>query len=475
MSPWQSRTDDNAGACKPLLLPLREREPRRNDRRTRTYTRPVQHVPVNAVGDRDLARGDGDTWAPQLQAIVDEASRIVGRPMIIDDRQLRLVVHTKHGEDDVDRTRLLSIMKQPLPPERVGWLEQHGLWSADQPIRIPPNDELGFHARAIAPIRCQGHHFGSLCCVDSDETLTDDDLERMSAFADEAAVVLYRQMLVSDLARSRERELLRDVLSEDEVIRREAAAQLAELTLFAADGRVVVLVIPTEHSDSTPAPESSRVAFEAALMRVRRHLAPGQCLHLVRPPHALLLVSVGDPGVRAKGVVAFARDVHGEITKARAGDDEGRSHVVAVGPVVRDAAHALTSYRRALRAANVANTVSTFGDVVCWDDLGIYQMLTETPIELLGPNALHPGLRALLEDPHSEDLLATLERYLDLAGDIQRAAQSLYLHRTTLYHRLRRVERIAGADLRKGDDRLALHLSLKIARLQGMTWSQADG
>jgi DNA-binding PucR family transcriptional regulator len=81
----------------------------------------------------------------------------------------------------------------------------------------------------------------------------------------------------------------------------------------------------------------------------------------------------------------------------------------------------------------------------------------------------------VLSDPRTRHLVATLERYLDFAGDTRKTAGSLYLHRTSLYQRLRRVERLAGVDLANGDDRLALHLSLKLARLQGMTWADQDG
>jgi DNA-binding PucR family transcriptional regulator len=59
----------------------------------------------------------------------------------------------------------------------------------------------------------------------------------------------------------------------------------------------------------------------------------------------------------------------------------------------------------------------------------------------------------------------TLEAYLDRAGDAQAAAAALFVHRTTLYHRLRRIERIAGVDLRDGDDRLLLHMALRLRAL----------
>jgi sugar diacid utilization regulator len=430
---------------------------------------------VETGSDRGIVEGDGGSPSSQLQAIVDEASRVLERPIAIDDRHLRLLAYTQHAEDEVDRYRLMSIMKQPLPAEVFEWLDRHGAWSSEGPLRIPSSDRLEFDARVGAPIRCQDHHLGWVWCTDRDQTMTDGDLERMAAFADEAALVLYREMLLLDLDRSRERELLRDIMSPDEGIRREAAWQLAELDLFTAGGRVVVLVIPLDHGDDDRSPEDARIAVEALLMRVRRHLAPKHGLHLVRPGHALVLMSLADPGIRASGVPVLAERIRQEIVTSLPAREDGQRQIVAVGGVARGLTHAVKSYEQALRAADVAATVSTFGEVVCWDDLGIYQMLAQIPVDVLGANALHPGLGRLLEDPRSRDLLATLERYLDYAGDVQETAASLYLHRTTLYHRLRRIESVAQVDLHNGDDRLALHLSLKLARLQGMSWPTAAG
>ena len=74
-----------------------------------------------------------------------------------------------------------------------------------------------------------------------------------------------------------------------------------------------------------------------------------------------------------------------------------------------------------------------------------------------------PGVAGAVEV--GPELVETLEAYLDRAGDARAAAAALFIHRTTLYHRLRRIERIAGVDLRDGDDRLLLHMALRIRRL----------
>ncbi|WP_262380136.1 PucR family transcriptional regulator [Nonomuraea sp. PA05] len=61
----------------------------------------------------------------------------------------------------------------------------------------------------------------------------------------------------------------------------------------------------------------------------------------------------------------------------------------------------------------------------------------------------------------------TLEAFLDNAGDVQLTAEQMFVHRTTLYYRLQRIEELTGVQLASGEDRLAFHLGLKVARLLG--------
>ena len=98
-----------------------------------------------------------------------------------------------------------------------------------------------------------------------------------------------------------------------------------------------------------------------------------------------------------------------------------------------------------------------------WDRLGAYQLLAP----LAGTPPPEP-LQRLLAHPDAEPLTATLEAYLDRAGDARGAAAALFIHRTSLYHRLRRIEAITGASLRDGDDRLLLHIGLRVRRLRGL-------
>lgn len=97
----------------------------------------------------------------------------------------------------------------------------------------------------------------------------------------------------------------------------------------------------------------------------------------------------------------------------------------------------------------------------------MYRLLSRLSPGELAIDALPPGLAALLDADGCEELVTTLESYLDNGGAVKETAAKLYLHRGSLYHRLSRIEKIAGVDLTNGEDRLLLHLGLKAARLLG--------
>jgi hypothetical protein len=132
-----------------------------------------------------------------------------------------------------------------------------------------------------------------------------------------------------------------------------------------------------------------------------------------------------------------------------------------------------TQVRTAARAADQAGLLM-FGDM-----LG-ERMASGVLAHLLSPmDELRADAMRHIDDSGLLGLcgpvIATLETYLDLAGDAKASAERLSLHRGTLYYRLQKAERIAGVDLRSGCDRLALHLGFKLARLIGLYPKQVPG
>jgi hypothetical protein len=404
----------------------------------------------------------------ELQRVVDALGASLERSVALDDTGMRLQVHSAHY-GVVDEARTTSLLERRAPAPAVAWVLAQGIATAAGPVRLPAHPDLGLLARVCVPVRCQDLLLGYLWLIDPDEQapLPDASLAAAAEAAEQLGVLLYREQLLHELERGRERELLRDLLADEPVARAHAAQELRDTGLFRGRGPVVsvaVRVVPADRrTPRARRAEGLDVLLGSALDALRGHLPPGHLLSLVRPDHGLAVLA---PPLGAPGLGALAQRLHDAVVRGLAREGQEWRVLVGTGDPQPELEQAVASYRHAIEATGVAEVVTTYGPVVDWTTLGIYRTLARLPAEDLSPEAVHPGLAALLaaEGP----LLETLECYLDRAGDAQRTSAALGIHRTSLYYRLTRIEELTGADLREGDDRLALHLGLKMARLAGM-------
>lgn len=394
----------------------------------------------------------------ELQRLTDRLGEQLSRSVAIDDPALRLLTHSPH-HGAVDQQRLNAILHRRTDTKSTAWAIRHGIDRAAGRVRVPANPATGMFSRICLPLRYQGSLLGYLWILDRDQTLAASELAEADAAAAAAAQVLHGERLQRELERSRERELLRDVLEDDEHIRIAAVRALVAESLIETGSRRVQLIVLdiTESADH----DGNDGAAELALTRVRQHLPARHSLHLVRPDHAILVVATASP--------AATVDVAGRLRTAFAEQllaGEKRGVRVTIGePGRMQDVH--RSYGQAMLAVRVGRLLD-LGPVIDWSTLGIYRLLAELPQHLITTDALHPALTELVAaDPHGL-LLQTLEAFLDLAGDVKATAEQLFVHRATLYHRLGRIEQIGRVSMRNGSDRLALHLGLKLGRLAGL-------
>jgi hypothetical protein len=115
-------------------------------------------------------------------------------------------------------------------------------------------------------------------------------------------------------------------------------------------------------------------------------------------------------------------------------------------------------------AAEVAAHVPAFGGTADWGELGSYAVFQYLPRDKAAPERICPGITALLAE-RTGMYEATVRAYLDSGANAQQTAALLHIHRTTLYWRLARVADLLSVDLSSGEDRLKLHLALKLAAL----------
>jgi purine catabolism regulator len=101
-----------------------------------------------------------------------------------------------------------------------------------------------------------------------------------------------------------------------------------------------------------------------------------------------------------------------------------------------------------------------------WHDLGaetlLLSMRDEDALRLYSDRVLG----GIVDDPrYGEELVRSLEAFIQHHGQWERAARELYCHRHTLRYRMRRIEELTGRDLSKANDRIEFWLALRAREL----------
>lgn len=127
------------------------------------------------------------------------------------------------------------------------------------------------------------------------------------------------------------------------------------------------------------------------------------------------------------------------------------------------------AYREAKDAIGIANELGDRDKTTFYGDLKLFQLLLalkERNLDQL-KRFYRDTLGNLVEHDGRKqgDLIRTLNGFFEANGNLAKAATDLDVHRNTLVYRLERIEELTGMKLDDPDNRLILHLALKIQRV----------
>jgi|SRR6185437_10097351 len=380
----------------------------------------------------------------QIQALVDELAARLGRAVLVDDRDLRLVAASRDF-GDADPARVWSLLHRRTRPEDVGHEE---IIRLPGPGYVPENPAAELWQRLCVPVRCQGLLLGFVWVTDRYGEMAPEQVTDVTGTAARIGVLLHDRLVAGERDRVLHRELVEGLLSRDAATRDEAWDEAVDRGLLDDGGHLAVLFVRRGASGDAP----PGTAFLPDVERLARDQPGLRALAATWPRRAIALVT-GRAGEDLDGPV---RALAGEIGKA------GPWRVAVGGPVPGPA-----GLPAARRQADIALSTLRTAGVACWAELSADALLAQFPRQLWANALLPAGIARLLADPSVSVLLPTLSAFLDCAGEAQRTAAQLQVHRTTLYYRLGRIEQISGLSLRDGRDRLLAHLALRLCQLHG--------
>jgi purine catabolism regulator len=163
--------------------------------------------------------------------------------------------------------------------------------------------------------------------------------------------------------------------------------------------------------------------------------------------------------VAAEGLdpIELARKIRGELA-ARFGEVSAAASRPAATHSLRLSFH---EARCALEAARLRNGDAP--EVASHADLGAFQLL----LSLQDDDALISYCRSVLgpleqgEGDYGDELVRSLDAFIEHNGHWEKAAGALYCHRHTLRYRIRRAEQLTGRDFSNARDRIEFWLALR--------------
>jgi purine catabolism regulator len=319
----------------------------------------------------------------------------------------------------------------------------------------------------LAPVAVGEAILGYLAILEEGGAVPSEDVDLQVAqhAATVYALAMMRERMASEVAQQLRDELFEGLLhgrAQDEHVAIERAVRLGYDPRRTY--RVLVLVAD-DPANREQKPES---------LTRRRHLLEGLAeLFKRRAPGAIgmarrddLVVLVPEPEL-ANG---HARRLSAPAELGRIAVQQAEAVVptwqvtVGLGDVCRTATEIARSHEQALRAVDTARRFGRRGDVVTFEELGLYRLLfhVKEPAELRGFVDQVLGPLLAYDQRHQAHLVVTLSTYLARNGNLQATARELSLHVNSVAYRLQRVQTIAGLNLEQAEDRLLAQVALKI-------------
>jgi sugar diacid utilization regulator len=408
-----------------------------------------------------------DTAEATLQEIVDDLAAVTRHPVIVTDEQFNLRAHSPHGQT-TDAATCNCILDRAYPTTAVQHFRAHRVEELHEPTMIPGLRGDALSKRICLPARWRQRLLGYVWLLCDDVSLAADDLERCQRAVELIAVAMQSESRNLEQRQHVDQRLLTRLLNSKLDERRRAADELvaAGRVRSSSQPAAVVVLAVSSMTSATLSSTQGRLALNEALDGVRRVGGGARTLLGFEGEDAVAVVTTDSRQTMEVDAARIAGRLHALLAEAVA-DLHGGTPLVAIGGT-RSLLELDISLEQARAGVSAARVDERHGPIAHWDNIGVFRALTQLGGDALGsPADVHPGLAALLEHRSAVSLIGTLERYLDLGAEASITAAALHLHRSSLYYRLEKCQSVAGVDLRNGEDRLALHLAIKLARLRG--------
>ncbi|MNR82002.1 Purine catabolism regulatory protein [compost metagenome] len=389
------------------------------------------------------------------------ASRLDG-PVLVEDRQFNLMV-ASNPQSFQSETYELVVGSNGTPMAILKVLEDDGTLRAlrnDKSPVILPAGEGHAEVRHIFPVVVGGEICGFLSHVETGRPLGSEGSSILLHATHAVAIELLKQKGIAENEQKMRRDFFRDLLFSNGNISPETLHRRATYLGYQLSSSYWVLVV---EYDVVPNEELLPDEVKRLASTLNSLLSFRQALVITQTQGATILYPVKEGQPTLEKVQHLAETIRQKVS----GTTEGWTVSIGVGMLYPDLLSIPRAYREAQHAVKIGRALGGTHSITSFSELGIYRMLLQFA-ESRNPNEFFcEALERLLEYDQQADkeLVKTLRAFLECNGNLTETSDRLFIHRNTLKYRLERIRDITQIDLDDSENRLMLHLGLKMNQI----------
>lgn len=397
-------------------------------------------------------------------AITRALAELVDRPVVLLDTLLRPVSFELRPQSSPDAASPAGLLWDP-SQAYVGRVLQT-MAAERRAMRLPPLPAWGVsHGCVLAPVVAGDATLGFLAILEpeasDDAGPAETDLLAAQHAASVYALALMRERLAAEVTTELRDELLEGLLIgqvTDDQATRERARRLGydesltyQALVLIPDGGLAGQGLLGQEARAA----ASRRRVLDSVAQLVRDRAPQAIVSRRRDEVAVLAPQGPQPSPAELGriVSLYARSMYPDWPLT-----------IGVGGVCGAPREIARSYAQARRAADVALRFGRRGEIVSFDDLGLYRLLFQIEDRAELRAFVEQVLGPLIEydRKHKTDFLRTIKTYLAKDNSLQETAKELFVHVNTASYRLQRIQAITGLNLSRTEDCLLARVALMV-------------
>jgi purine catabolism regulator len=393
-----------------------------------------------------------------LESVAKFLGRHLNQTLLIEDKQFNLLAYAQAGTTTEPLLDELIANKGTPVTLMKKWEEDGTLKTLRKdklPVTIAP-ERAGGPARTVYPVVVSGEVFGFFSVLSS-TPLTDHDRLIVDNGITAVAIELLKQKGATESEQKMKRDFFRDLLIANTAAMTETLRRRATYLGYPLNASYWVINVEfddVKNDDILPEDINRLVGILNSLLSFRQAVVVNQA----QGASILYPVKEGQPNLDK--IRHLAKAIHQKVT----GSSPTWSVSIGVGQQYPELLSVPKAYKEAQHALKIGRSTNGPGAITFFAELVIYRMLLQFA-QSQDPNEFFcEPLQRLIEYNQQTDkeLVKTIAAFLECNGNLTETSNKLFIHRNTLKYRLERIRDITQIDLDDSENRLMLHLGLKM-------------